>query len=103
MTNSFEAAALNGHVTTTVSLLELDLTPAHFKGLAIHVVFLLIPMPHNHRRAEHGRILAALSESADAGALSPLLDENAFSLADVGKAYDYLAGGKAVGKVVIDI
>jgi NADPH:quinone reductase-like Zn-dependent oxidoreductase len=29
MTNSFEAAALNGHVTTTVSLLELDLTPAH--------------------------------------------------------------------------
>ena len=27
MTNSFEAAALNGHITSTVSLLELDLTP----------------------------------------------------------------------------
>ena len=41
--NSFHAAALNGHVATTVSLCELDLTLAHFKGLSLHVVFMLIP------------------------------------------------------------
>ncbi|MEL6949869.1 MAG: zinc-dependent alcohol dehydrogenase family protein [Pseudomonadota bacterium] len=103
MTNSFEAAALNGHVTTTVSLLELDLTPAHFKGLSIHVVFMLIPMLHDHKREVHGEILAALSAAVDAGALTPLLDETQFALADVGQAYDRLTSGEAVGKVVIGV
>lgn len=103
MVNSFEAAALNGHVATTVSMLELDLTLAHFKGLSIHVVFMLIPMLHGYKRDQHGEILAALSEIADAGALVPLLDENRFSLNDVGKAYDRLSSGNAIGKVIVDI
>jgi len=49
MLNSFEAAALNGHVASTVSMCELDLTVAHFKGLSLHVVFMLIPMRINLR------------------------------------------------------
>ncbi|MDF1837819.1 MAG: zinc-binding dehydrogenase, partial [Planctomycetota bacterium] len=57
MLNSFQAAALNGNVASTVSLCELDLTLAHFKGLSLHVVFMLIPMLHNHRRADHAQIL----------------------------------------------
>ena len=36
--NSFEAAKLNGQIATTVSLVELDLSVAHFKGLSLHVV-----------------------------------------------------------------
>ena len=32
MANSFEAAALNGHVASTVAMCELDLSVAHFKG-----------------------------------------------------------------------
>ena len=103
LTNSFEAAALNGNVTTTVSLLELDLTPAHFKGLSLHIVFMLIPMLHEHRREEHGAILAAIAEIADAGALKPLLDEMQFGLAEAGKAYDRLTSGQAIGKVVVKI
>jgi alcohol dehydrogenase len=103
MTNSFEAAALNGHVSTTVSLLELDLTPAHFKGLSVHVVFMLIPMLHDQKREVHGEILAAVSEIVDAGALKPLLDEQQFGLADVGQAYDRLTSGNAIGKVVVEI
>ncbi|MBL22409.1 MAG: quinone oxidoreductase [Rhodospirillaceae bacterium] len=103
MTASFEAAALNGQIATTVSLLELDLTPAHFKGLSIHVVFMLIPMLHDRRREEHGAILAALADIADTGALKPLLDETEFSLAETGKAYDRLTGGQTIGKVVVDI
>mgnify|MGYP001811950718 CR=1 FL=1 len=60
MTNSFEAAALNGQIASTVSLCELDLTLAHFKGLSLHVVFMLIPMLHDHDREadiahEHGK------------------------------------------------
>jgi alcohol dehydrogenase len=103
MANSFEAAALNGNVTTTVSLLELDLTTAHFKGLSIHVVFMLIPMLYDFKREEHGAILAKLSEIVDAGALQPLLDEKQFVLADVGQAYDRLTSGQAIGKVVVEI
>lgn len=103
MTKSFEAAALNASIATTVSMLELDLTPAHFKGLSVHVVFMLIPMLHDHKREEHGRILADLARIVDSGALKPLLDENQYGLTEVGNAYDRLTSGQAVGKVVVEI
>ena len=102
MTNSFEAAALNGQVVTTVAMLELDLNPAHFKGLSIHVVFMLIPMLHNHQREDHGRILANLATIVDEGALSPLLDEQRFRFDEVGLAYERLTSGQATGKVVVE-
>ena len=103
ITNSFEAAALNGQIATTVSLLELDLTPAHLKGLSLHVVFMLIPMLYDHRREEHGAILTKLAGIADAGALKPLLDETQFGLEEVGRAHDRLTSGQAIGKVVVEI
>lgn len=103
MAKSFEAAALNAHVVTTVSMLELDLTPAHFKGLSIHVVFMLIPMLHDHAREEHARILEELAQIVDAGGLKPLVDEERFDLETVGAAYAKLSSGKATGKVVIEI
>ena len=103
LAKSFEAAALNAQVATTVAMAELDLTPAHFKGLSLHVVFMLIPMLHDRGREEHGRILAALAEIVDAGALEPLLDEKRFTLEEVGDAYARLSGGDATGKVVIDV
>ncbi|WP_339851183.1 zinc-dependent alcohol dehydrogenase family protein [uncultured Nisaea sp.] len=103
LTNSFEAAALNGHVATTVSMVELDLTAAHFKGLSLHVVFMLIPMIHDYKREEHGAILTELAGIVDSGKLTPLLDEKTFGLADVGQAYDRLTSGQAIGKVVVEI
>lgn len=103
MTNSFDAAALNGNVATTVSMVEIDLTAAHFKGLSLHVVFMLIPMLHNHRREEHARILKALSEIVEAGALKPVLDETEYQLAEIGKAHERLESGRAMGKVVVTV
>ncbi len=101
MTNSFEAAALNAHVATTVSLCELDLTTAHFKGLSLHVVFMLIPMLHGHKRSEHGRILQELAAIAESGALTPVLDEKSYSFAEVKQAHDRLESRQAMGKVVV--
>lgn len=103
LTNSFEAAALNAQIATTVSLVELDLAPAHFKGLSIHVIFMLIPMLHNFKREEHGRILAEIAEIVDKGALKPFLDDTNFQLTEVGDAYDRLTSGQAIGKVVVSI
>ncbi|MGQ7263192.1 zinc-dependent alcohol dehydrogenase family protein [Vreelandella sp. V005] len=103
MTNSFDAAALNGHVTTTVAMVELDLTTAHFKGLSMHVVFMLIPMLHNHHREAHGDILGQLAQIVDQGSVTPLLDEQTFSLSEAGKAHDRLTSGQAIGKVVVEV
>lgn len=101
LSKSFEAAALNGHVATTVSLCELDLTPAHFKGLSLHVVFMLIPMLHNLKRETHGEILAKIAQIAESGKLKPVLDEEKFSLVQAGEAHARLESGQAIGKVVI--
>ncbi|MFA0439686.1 quinone oxidoreductase [Vibrio sp. 10N.286.49.C2] len=103
LNNSMNAAALNGHIATTVSLLELDLSTAHFKGLSLHVVFMLIPMIHNVKREEHGEILAAIAKIAESGALIPVVDPQTFDLSEVGDAHAHLASGKAIGKVVIDV
>lgn len=102
MLKSFEAAALNGQVASTVSLCELDLCTMHFKGLSLHVVFMLIPMLHNFKREQHGEILSNITKIVEAGNLKPLLDEQQFSLDNVGEAYARLESKKAIGKVVIE-
>ncbi|MEM8928149.1 MAG: zinc-dependent alcohol dehydrogenase family protein [Bacteroidota bacterium] len=99
--NSFNAAALNGNVATTVSLCELDLTTAHFKGLSLHVVFMLIPMLHNFKREEHGGILRNIAKVIEQGSLKPVLDEQSFSLEEAGKAHAHLESGQAIGKIVV--
>jgi len=102
MLNSFNAAALNGHVASTVSLCELDLSVAHFKGLSLHVVFMLIPMLHDVGREAHGEILRELATIVDGGGLSPVLDTSNFSLEQAGEAHARLESGSAMGKVVIE-
>ena len=99
--NSFEAAALNGQIATTVSLVEMDLSTAHMKGLSLHVVFMLIPMIHDIKRGKHQEILTTLTQIVDGGHLSPILDEHEFKLEEVGKAHAQLESGKVTGKVVI--
>tara|TARA_R110002096_G_scaffold317919_1_gene512292 strand:- start:4765 stop:5751 length:987 start_codon:yes stop_codon:yes gene_type:complete len=100
--NSFNAAALNGQIATTVSLCELDLSTAHFKGLSLHVVFMLIPMLHNFKRETHGDILKKLTEIIESGAIKVVLDEQQFSLKEAGKAHARLESGQGMGKVVIE-
>ena len=102
MLKSFEAAALNGQVASTVSLCELDLTLAHFKGLSLHVVFMLIPMLHNFKREQHAEILANLTQIVESGGLKPVLDEERYSLAQAGAAHARLESRQAMGKVVIE-
>ena len=103
MAKSFEAAALNGHVASTVALCERDLTLAHFKGLSLHVVFMLIPMLHDRGRAEHRAILERLAEIVDEGGLRPVLDAERFTLERIGDAHARRESGRAMGKVVVEL
>jgi len=103
MTTSFAAAALNAHIVSTVAMVELDLSVAHFKGLSLHVVFMLIPMLHKTRRKEHSAILKSLAKIVEAGELKPILDEKSFSLEQAGDAHAHLESGKAMGKVVVTV
>lgn len=102
LSNSMEAVALNGHIATTVSLLEIDLSPLHFKGASLHVVFMLIPMLNNFKREQHAVILKKLAEISNEGYLTPVVDKNQFSLEQVKDAYAYLSSGNAIGKVVVE-
>ncbi|MEO0370195.1 MAG: zinc-dependent alcohol dehydrogenase family protein [Pseudomonadota bacterium] len=103
MTHSFEAAKLNGHVSSTVSLLEMDLTPMHFKGLSLHVVFMLIPMIHDTGREVHGEVLTKIADMVDGGHVKPVLDDIHFRFDQVAEAYARLASSQAMGKIVIEM
>lgn len=102
MLNSFAAAKLNGHVASTVSMCDIDLSIAHFKGLSLHVVFMLIPMLHNVGREQHAAILNQLANISDAGHLKPVLDSE-YPLSDVQAAHARLQSRQAMGKVVVTL
>ncbi len=93
---------LKGHVATTVTLCELDLTMALFRGLSLHVVFMLIPMLQNFKREQHAEILKTLAEIVEAGGLKPLLVDNTCTLDQVGEAHARLQSGQTIGKVVVE-
>lgn len=101
--NSMQAAALSGAIATTLSMVELDLTLAHIKGLSLHVVFMLIPMIHNIGREQHGKILAEVANIVEAGGLKPVLTERQFTLEQAAEAHDYAASGAGMGKVVVSV
>jgi len=63
---------------------------------------MLIPMLHDCKREEHAGILKALAKIAEAEALRPVLDENEYTLDNVGHAYARLESGKGMGKVVVE-
>jgi NADPH:quinone reductase-like Zn-dependent oxidoreductase len=102
LSTAMAAAALNARIATTVALQSYDLTPAHVKGLSIHVVYMLIPMMHGVGREYHGTVLDGLSELVDGGRLRPLIDSR-FGLADAPAAHTRLASGDAVGKVLVEV
>ncbi len=103
MANSFAAAKLNGQIASTVSMVELDLTLAHVKGLSLHVVFMLIPMIHNIGREAHTEILQKLATLVDNGELKPVLDSTSYTLEQANEAHQRLASGDAMGKIVISV
>lgn len=101
--NSFAATAYEGRVSTTEARTTQDLSPLRAKALALHVVFMLLPMLRGAGRERHGLILRNIARLAEENKLRPRLDESHFTLETAPDAYRRLGSGKAQGKVVIDI
>lgn len=100
--NSFAAVKLNGEVATTVSIGEVDLTQAHLRGASLHVIYMLIPMIHDHGAPRHAEILQEMTALADAGKVKALVD-SVFPLSEAAKAHAKLESKTATGKIVVEI
>lgn len=103
LATSFEAARISGRVVAIVSSFSADLTPMHYKGLSLHVEFMLIPMLHDTGRDRHGQILREAARLVDAHLLRPLVDPTRFTLDRIRDAHKHLESGNALGKVIVDI
>jgi NADPH2:quinone reductase len=79
------------------------LAPLSFRGATYSGVFTLHPLLSGRDRSAHGRILREIAAFVTEGHLRPLVDAARFRLDEVGRAYDHLAGGAAIGKVAVDI
>ncbi|MDZ7958781.1 MAG: zinc-dependent alcohol dehydrogenase family protein [Aulosira sp. DedQUE10] len=98
---SFEAAAVNGVVATTMAWNNHDLSPVHLKGITLHAVWWEISMLYGIDQAHHGEILAKLSQLIDEGKIRPLIDPRSFSFADIAAAHQYAESGQAIGKITL--
>ena len=100
---SIAAVRPRGRVVSTNTRSTHDLSLLHAKALSLHVVFMLLPLVSAVGEPDYAPILREVAALADAGRLTPLLDERAFSLARAAEAHALVESGKAVGKVVVDV
>jgi NADPH2:quinone reductase len=100
---SLAAVRPRGRVVSTNTRGSHDLSPLHAKALTLHVVFMLLPLVGAAAEPDYAAVLREVANLADAGRLTPLLDERAFSLARTAEAHSLVESGKAVGKVVVDV
>ena len=102
--DSFTAVrTYTGHVVSALGWGTHSLAPLSFRGATYSGIFTLLPMLTGRGREHHGQILREVADLADAGALTPLLDDRVFGLGDVEEAHTLVAAGKSKGKVVVNI
>jgi NADPH:quinone reductase len=91
-----------GHVVSCLGWGSHSLAPLSFRGASYSGVFTLFPLISGEGRAHHGKILAQATALAEAGKLRPLLNEQHFSIEDIGAAHALVESG-ALGKVVVEL
>jgi NADPH:quinone reductase len=89
-----------GHVLSCLGWGSHSLAPLSFRGATYSGVFTLLPLITGEGRAHHGEIVAQAAGHAEAGKLTPLLNERDFSTAEIDAAHAVVESG-ALGKVVV--
>jgi len=100
---AFLSARYEGNVSTVNARASHDLTPAHIRGLSIHLVMMLRSMLVGVDLEHYGQILTEAARLADAGQLRPVLDAQSFSVWDVAEAHQYAATGTTIGKISLTV
>lgn len=103
LNHAIKQVGLNGQVVTLVTRQSYDLSAAMTKALSIHIVFMLVPLIHNLQRERHGAILEKIAELVAQGSVMPLLDRHFFNMESTTRAFDRVADGEAIGKVVVEV
>jgi NADPH2:quinone reductase len=102
--DSFKAVKrYTGHVVSILGWGTHSLAPLSFRGATYSGVFTLYPLISGVGRKHHGDILREATKLAEAGKLKPVLDSEVYRPDTIGVAYAAIAGGKAKGKVVINL
>ncbi len=102
--DSFAAAKVYmGHVVSCLGWGTHKLAPLSFRGATYSGVFTLLPMLTGKGRGYHGEIMREATKLVEAGKLKPLVDERRFTLETVMEAHALVEGGKALGKVVVEV
>lgn len=91
-----------GHVVSSLGWGTHSLAPLSFRGASYSGVFTLLPLITGEGRAHHGEILGQAAALVEEGKLRPLLNEQRFSIEDIGTAHTLVEAG-ALGKVVVEL
>ena len=101
---SFQAIKRFGHVVSALGWGTHALAPLSFKGATYSGVFTLLPLLTGIGREHHGEILREAARLANAGRLTPRIDNQAYTLETANDAHSAMAESTtASGKVVITI
>jgi NADPH:quinone reductase-like Zn-dependent oxidoreductase len=100
---SFHAVKRFGHVVSALGWGTHALAPLSFRAATYSGVFTLLPILTGEGRAHHGAILGEAARLADAGLLTPRLDDHRYTLETVAAAHEAITNRSALGKLVVDI
>ncbi|WP_309043160.1 zinc-dependent alcohol dehydrogenase family protein [Marinobacter sediminicola] len=98
---AIEATAISGRLCSINTRSTHDLSLMHAKGLTLHVIFRSIPLLHGIGMDDQPRLVSAMSDMLEQGALQPLLDKERYSFTNVGDAHRRLESGLAIGKILL--
>jgi NADPH:quinone reductase-like Zn-dependent oxidoreductase len=91
-----------GHALSCLGWGSHSLAPLSFRGATYSGVFTLLPLLTGIGRAHHGEILSQAAALVELGKLTPMLNDQHFTTANIAAAHSLVEKG-ANGKVVIDL
>ncbi|ARP82245.1 quinone oxidoreductase [Bordetella genomosp. 8] len=100
---AFNAVRVHGRVTSSLGWGSYSLAPLSFRSARYAGVFTLRALITGEGRDAHGRILREAAQLAEAGQLTPRMDEQRFTLDQAEAAHARVRGGGATGKVVLEL
>jgi NADPH:quinone reductase len=100
---AFNAVRVHGRVTSSLGWGSYSLAPLSFRSARYAGVFTLRPLITGEGREAHGRILREAAKLAEAGQLTPRMDEARYTLDQAEAGHERVRTGAATGKVVLEL